>query len=147
MSDAESGPEEAPVAAGSRLASAIVVVIVIALVCLAVFGATALYRKGKSDGACDKEAQAVMNGYQAYLTSHDIGYKAEFERGEECTDVFVTLTKVTKGDGHTVTITCPQVKVKAVDDDHPLPYTEPVECDVVDTSTVKVGVGQPVKSG
>ena len=147
MSGTESGPEEAPAAAGSRLYSVIAVAVVVALLGGLIYGGVALYNKGKNDGGCDKEAMAVMSGYQAYLKAHEIGYKAEFERGKKCTDVSVTLTRVTEKDGHTTTVTCPQVKVQLPDKTRPLPYTKPVECNVVDKSTIEVGVGQPVESG
>jgi hypothetical protein len=109
--------------------------------------------RGYNQGTCDQKREGIKDGYEAYLTSHQLGYTATFtESGDSCTSVKVDLTKTRtftdeKGNKHVVTTTCKTAQIKLPDQDHPLPYTEDVDCQVKDESTAKVDIGQAVTPG
>lgn len=151
MSDASAHEPTAPERATGRrpLVIAAAIIVVLTIIAALVFGAAVLYNHGKDEGACDKQAEDIESGYTAYIKAHELGYTTTFTRGKGCTDVNVKLTRLTKSkDGtHATKVTCPTTKVKLANKTHPSPYTLTVECEVVDTSTIKVRIGDPVKPG
>lgn len=110
-------------------------------------------QKGYNDGVCDQKRAGVEEGYNAYLTTHQLGFSAKFTRSAtSCTSIKVDLTKTRtivdeKGNKHVVTTTCKTAQIKLPDGTHPLPYTENVDCTVQDVSNSKVDIGAAVKPG
>lgn len=105
------------------------------------------FSHGYNAGVCDQKGQGVQDGYSAYMNTHNLGFVPKFSGGARCNQVFVVLTKVTKGDGHVTTTTCKRTEILLPDGTHPLPYTKGTKCTTTDVSTHTVGIGQPVGGG